>query len=245
MRKTVFVMLAMALVPFCAFAVDGVVLINQSTVMAAGGFPYVISQAGSYRLSGNLTVPDANTTAISVNADNVTIDLNGFSIIGPTVCVGTPVTSCSPTGSGVGVNGNLHRNITVVNGTVRGMGQDGLAGGSGGSSGVHVEKMHADSNGRDGIIVSYGTVIGNTVTGNGREGISADHSTVSGNTVTGNHFEGISVSSSTVSGNTSSFNGSYGIAANCPSSIVGNTATNNIVNLAFGAGCANANNAAP
>jgi hypothetical protein len=29
MRKTVFVMLAMALVPFGAFAVDGVTLINQ------------------------------------------------------------------------------------------------------------------------------------------------------------------------------------------------------------------------
>ena len=32
----------MALVPFCAFAVDDVVLINQSTVNAAGGFPYTI-----------------------------------------------------------------------------------------------------------------------------------------------------------------------------------------------------------
>ena len=36
MRKTVFVILAMALVPFCALG-DGTVLINQSTVMAAGG----------------------------------------------------------------------------------------------------------------------------------------------------------------------------------------------------------------
>ena len=47
MRKMVFVILAVALVPFCAVAVDGVVLINQSTVTAAGGFPYVISQPGS------------------------------------------------------------------------------------------------------------------------------------------------------------------------------------------------------
>jgi len=38
---------------------EGVVLINQSTVMAAGGFPYVITQPGSYKLSGNLTL---NTT---------------------------------------------------------------------------------------------------------------------------------------------------------------------------------------
>jgi hypothetical protein len=38
---------AMSLVLPCLFAVDGVVLINQSTVLAAGGFPYAISQPGS------------------------------------------------------------------------------------------------------------------------------------------------------------------------------------------------------
>ena len=64
MTKTVFVVLATALVPFRAFAVDGTVLINQSTVTAAGGFPYKIMQSGSYRLSGNLFVPEADTTAI-------------------------------------------------------------------------------------------------------------------------------------------------------------------------------------
>src|SRR3977135_3688451 len=122
MRKTVFGLLAMTLVPFCAFAVDGVVLINQSTVMAAGGFPYTITQPGSYRLSGNLTVPNVNAAAINVTADNVTIDLNGFSIIGPTVCTGgPPVTSCSPTGTGAGIaTSNAQSNLTVMNGTVRG-----------------------------------------------------------------------------------------------------------------------------
>src|SRR6266567_2659981 len=100
-----------AFTPYAAYAVDGVVLINQSSALAgnvtpgdAPGFPVTISVAGSYRLSGNLTVPDANTTAIEITADDVTIDLNGFSIIGPTVCSGgPPVTSCSPTGSGAGI----------------------------------------------------------------------------------------------------------------------------------------------
>src|SRR6266700_7689406 len=96
MRRMKLAGLAVVLVAPAVLAVDGVVLINQSTVMAAGGFPYTITQPGSYRLSGNLTVPDANTTAIQVMADNVTIDLNGFSIIGPMVCNGFPVTSCSP-----------------------------------------------------------------------------------------------------------------------------------------------------
>ena len=79
MRKSVFVMLAAALAPVSAFAVDGQVLINQSTVMAAGGFPYVISNPGSYKLSGNLTAP-LNASGVVVSASNVTLDLNGFSV---------------------------------------------------------------------------------------------------------------------------------------------------------------------
>jgi hypothetical protein len=72
--------LAFALIPTCAFAVDGVVLINQSTVIAAGGFPYSISQPGSYKLSGNLAVP-ANISGILITVSNVTLDLNGFGIV--------------------------------------------------------------------------------------------------------------------------------------------------------------------
>src|SRR5579864_7254764 len=79
MRKTVFAILAMAMVPFCAFAVDGVVLINQSSVMAAGGFPYRITQTGSYKLSGNLVAP-VDQQAILITANNVTLDLNGFNV---------------------------------------------------------------------------------------------------------------------------------------------------------------------
>src|SRR2546421_5801594 len=78
------------------YGVDGVVLINQNAALAgnvtpgdAPGFPVTISVSGSYRLSGNLVVPDANTTAVEITAADVTIDLNGFSVIGPTVCTGT------------------------------------------------------------------------------------------------------------------------------------------------------------
>jgi hypothetical protein len=67
------------------YAVDGVVLINQSQALAgnitpgdAPGFPVTISQSGSYRLTGNLIIPDANTTAIQITAENVTLDLNGL-----------------------------------------------------------------------------------------------------------------------------------------------------------------------
>ena len=79
MKKAVLVLVAMALVPCCALAVDGVVLINSSTVMAAGGFPYIVSQPGSYKLSGNLT-PPVNTNAINITASFVTLDLGGFTV---------------------------------------------------------------------------------------------------------------------------------------------------------------------
>src|SRR6202011_4694295 len=127
--------LLMAALSCNMYAVDGVVLIDQNRALAGGvtpgdtpGFPVTISVSGSYRLSGNLTVPDANTTAILITQDNVTIDLNGFSIIGPTVCVGSPtVTSCSPLGAGYGVDGGGHHSITVINGSVRGMGNSGIS----------------------------------------------------------------------------------------------------------------------
>ena len=233
MRKTVFVMLAMALVPFGAFAADGVELINQSTVMATGGFPYVINVPGSYKLSGILdvrnTLDPANTTAIRVIVDNVTIDLNGFSILGPTVCTGFPtVTSCSPTGSGRGIDGPLGlslRNITVVNGTVRGMGSAGIL--LDAVIGVSVEKVHTEFNGAIGISVGFGMVVGSTANYNGVRGIQVSKGTVSGNVALGN--QGI------------------GILAGCPGSVVGNTAANNSGQnlLITDASCAAANNSAP
>lgn len=79
MNKRILILLAFALAPICAFAVDGVTLINQSTVLASGGFPYKITEAGSYQLSGNL-IPPAGTQAIVVLASNVVLDLNGFNV---------------------------------------------------------------------------------------------------------------------------------------------------------------------
>jgi len=87
MTKTVLLALAIALVPACLFAVDGQVLINQSTVMAAGGFPYKITLPGSYKLTGNLTMTttvsgnfNGTDVAIEIDSGQVILDLNGFTI---------------------------------------------------------------------------------------------------------------------------------------------------------------------
>src|SRR5579871_4440425 len=120
-----------------AHAVDGVILINQSTSVNGlpgcphSGFPILICQSGSYRLSGNLSITTPDTSGILVSADNVTLDLNGFAITGPVACKpGTYPVQCSGT-TGVGVAFGVFAmfdfdNVTIRNGTVRGIDGDGI-----------------------------------------------------------------------------------------------------------------------
>ena len=104
----------LAIAPTCAFAIDGQVLINQSTVISAGGFPYLISNPGSYKLTGNLSAT-AGKPAIQITASNVTLDLNGFNVasLGPT---SGPF---SDTATGIAITGVVS-NIKIRNGTMFG-----------------------------------------------------------------------------------------------------------------------------
>ncbi len=110
--------IALALGPLSAHAVDGVVLIDQAKALAgnvtagdAPGFPITITQSGSYRLDGNLTVPFGGT-AIVITVSNVSIDLNGFTISGtaPTQTSGGNAIKYSGTPPALG--------LTVRNGTI-------------------------------------------------------------------------------------------------------------------------------
>ena len=115
MQKILLIVLAMALIPASAFAVDGVVLITQSSVLAAGGFPFVISQPGSYKLGGNLSAP-ARSNGIIIAASNVTLDLNGFTLSG------VPQTSCGlcpDVFDGISATAGL-KAVTIRNGVVSG-----------------------------------------------------------------------------------------------------------------------------
>jgi hypothetical protein len=116
----IFATLLFALAPASLLAVDGQVLISQSTVIAAGGFPYVISQPGSYKLAGNLVVP-ANTDAIHIVVSNVTLDLNGFSIATsvPTEIIVTNGILATPATSIAG-GPVFITNVTIRNGSIRG-----------------------------------------------------------------------------------------------------------------------------
>lgn len=100
-----------------AHAAEGANEINQATVEAAGGFPFVISQPGKYVLTGDLAVP-ADTQAILLLASDVYLDLNGFRIEGPFPC---SLGSCAAgTVNGISGREGSGRRITVTGGAVRG-----------------------------------------------------------------------------------------------------------------------------
>jgi hypothetical protein len=83
------------------------------------GFPITLNQPGSYKLTSNLYVP-AGLSGVDINAANVTLDLNGFAIVGPEDCRllnGSFV--CNGTaGSAAGVLPG--ENSRVMNGSIRG-----------------------------------------------------------------------------------------------------------------------------
>jgi hypothetical protein len=192
-----------------AFAIDGQLLINQSTVEAAGGFPYIINEPGSYKLSGNLVVP-AGETGILIRASNVTVDLNGFTISGPVACTGAGASiSCVGVGGTYGISA-ISPNITIRNGSVIGF----ITGIDLQQSNNLVEEIHATGNGAFGIYVLGGVVRRNTGSLNGITGIGAANSTVTENIANSNGYHGLGIGPGGVFGsNTFEGNGAGGVFA--------------------------------
>lgn len=102
---TVAILLAVTLP---AMADDGAYEIDQACV-ATGcfvgddpGLPVQITNPGSYQLTSAIEVEN-DVSALTIDADLVTLDLNGFTIQGPVACSGRPVTSCSGSHSGFGI----------------------------------------------------------------------------------------------------------------------------------------------
>lgn len=90
----------------------------------SAGYPITIGQPGSYKLMSNLYVPDG-LSGIQISADDVTLDLNGFKIIGAGTCVrdaGSYLVDCTNAtySSGIEVKGGDTHSAIVRNGTVQG-----------------------------------------------------------------------------------------------------------------------------
>jgi hypothetical protein len=176
--------------------VDETVLIDQQGIAAAGGFPFKINAPGSYKLIGNLVVPE-NTSGILIQSNDVTLDLNGFSITGGIVCDQDGI-DCTPTptnGDTTGIEAIIGRNaqgqianifgVAIRNGHIRG-----FTFGISTFSGI-VEQIHAFGNLRAGISGSSATVRKNEATRNHGNGIQCNSCLVSENIASlnqGNQF---------------------------------------------------------
>lgn len=176
-----------------------------------------ITDSGSYVLTKNL---QAAGDCLVIEADNVTIDLNGFTIEGD--------------GTGHGIwDGDLPRqNLTVRNGTVRNfrIGVGFAKPGGTHSSRCVIERIRAVQNTFFGIRAGLGaTVRDNIASDNGGSGIFAS-------------------GGSLIAGNVVNNNNNSGILALCASNITGNMVSGNGGNNIFtaGTGCTlNNNNPAP
>ena len=166
---------------FAAQATDGVIEINAATVAAAGGYPLTISQPGSYRLTSNLVQPSQHVPVIAVRANNVTIDLNGFTISGGNVCGpaagGESCQQNSSVGMGIAtIDASLNQVSTWSSTVVR----NGIISGTGGSCiflggyNALVENVAVDNCGYFGIDANHGTVRHSRVANVSAAGIAAN-----------------------------------------------------------------------
>jgi hypothetical protein len=203
MKKLAFATLLLTLTSMCVIAQP--IQINQATIAASGnrstgGFPFTITQPGSYILKGNIVVPLGG--GIEIASDNVTIDLNGFTISGPVRCTGKGATLSCTGEPPLGVLCRANSNITVRNGSVVGFAVGVALLGTGNL----VEGIHASGNSDVGISIEDGVVRRNTANLNGI-GIVASTSTVTENLANSNQVYGLQISIGLYGSNTFFGNG--------------------------------------
>ncbi len=226
---------------------DGVLEINQACAAvgcdpfdSVAGFPVTINDPGSYVLTSNLTVTSDNP-AIRISANGVTLDLNGFSVVGPD----------SGGANGIEAIGAMS-NVIIRNGVIRDFGGRGVSiasssanwecealhvasnGGAGialvgSGSGFVVRNSHVIDNGSNGIWLPDNAVIaGSTIRNNGGIGVNLNiGGLVQGNEVSNNSGDGIQVARASVLHNTVTSNGEYGIEPLLDTLIHGNTVVSN------------------
>jgi hypothetical protein len=187
-----------------ALASDGVLEINQVCATQTGcflgdaaGLPVTILQPGSYRLTSGLEGTLETIPVIDIQAEPVTLDLNGFDVRGS---FGGPNTT------GVGILGG-HR-VALRNGSIHHAAGDGVR--VGGSS--RIEDLHVYGNAGAGVVVAgESTIRGVVATSNGGNGITAGAaSVIAGCTTTANGENGIELVSGSVTASTATQNAQLG-----------------------------------
>ena len=175
-----------------------------------------INQPGSYKLVGNLAIT-GGAGCLIVAADDVTIDLAGFSIIGQQAGAGGIQSVPYLFGHG----------IAVRNGSISGF-VNGVALDSATSSIVEGMRVSGTPGQQGSGIIAQGIVKGNVVSGM-NIGIQAITGTIADNYVE-NFADGIfAQAGSTLIGNTvinnNATGNTAGLGVTCPSNVINNTAT--------------------
>lgn len=217
--------------------------------------PATLSAAGSYYLTGNLQATAASGNAISIIANDVTLDLGGFTLS----------STAAVTGHAISISAGT-RGVTVKNGQIVGTTIVGISGSfpsrtwmvtaggfsmgisdngngtriediavrgcrshgiSGPGSGAFIlTRVTAAANGSAGIFANYGTLTESVASGNGGVGIRADYGVVNGCLARDNASNGIQAEAATVTGSGSQHNGGAGIYGS-HSIVSGSSATYN------------------
>jgi hypothetical protein len=210
--------------------------ISASPAVPIAGPHFTITQPGSYYLTGNVEVTSGD--GIRINASNVALDLNGFTLISATV---TPAS-----GSAILiVSGN--RNIQIKNGSITGGAVSNFnpvlpstpadytdVGWSSGIEGFSVEGSFLLSNltvercKNSGIYISGGNPLleNISVTGNGGNGVAIGGGSITNSVAHANGGIGIGNFGGSIMNTRSSFNGSHGISASGGSVMNSNVSNN-------------------
>jgi large repetitive protein len=131
--------LAAAVLLSLAVVLGATALAHAETVdcTAITALPTVITVQGVYCVTGDLSTASTTGNAIDIQAPNVVLDLNGFTLDGSGAGAGTQA---------VGIHALNLVNITLKNGTIRGFLRGIFLEDSGGSQGHVVQDVRADRN---------------------------------------------------------------------------------------------------
>jgi len=176
--------------------------------------PYTIAQPGSYYLGQSLSYAGPGD-GITIDADDVDIDLNGFELVG-----------------GPGTNSGIvlvvgHNTVTIHDGQLRDWVNDAID--LGGGERHHIYNVTVENNGSSGLIVGPSSIIRNVIANENENGIEpADDSKLTNCVANHNTYYGIFAGQGLhISDSVASQNGMTGMWLSDYCVLIGSNASNN------------------
>jgi hypothetical protein len=178
---------------------------QAQTAIGAGNnvnFPITINQSGSYKLTKNLSVPPGSHGILVGSGIDVTIDLNGFAILGGATC---SKNGCAGPLTTVGIRvGNS--SARIVNGAVSGFSANAIGyDGDAPYAKLTVDSVNVSRN-YNGIVALYLLATRVTASDNAHNGIQTSDGVVAHSLATHNGAVGIKVSVGSVQSNVALYN---------------------------------------